>query len=304
MSRSAEALRPAESRSLPLTRRVESDGDLLVDSAFRPSSKGLAANAAYMDNPVWAKEYFDACHRDAAFLERWTAAAGSWNDKVVVDIGCGPGNLHATIGGRPRSLIGVDVSRGSLAMARELGYTTILADAHDLPLRDGCADIVALNATLHHCDDMPTVLAEAARLVAPGGVLVADHDPQLSAWDWKGLGMLGFKVRLPLYRLVLGSSRSEQIARLKSELHHRPAHGVTPELFREILEPRGFTVTLAPHNNGTGAAVFTGEIGRAPMKYRLGQALSGIDSREPTAALSLMCVATLSEHGPAGPLRA
>src|ERR1700730_1083438 len=139
------------------------------------------ANAVYFDNHVWASEYFRACHRDDAFKDRWQAAIGSWNDKVIVDVGCGPGNLFATLGGKPKALIGVDVSKGALGMAKEIGYMPLQADAHNLPLVSEFADIVALNATLHHCDAMATVLREAARLVRPGGILICDHDPQLTA---------------------------------------------------------------------------------------------------------------------------
>jgi hypothetical protein len=53
------------------------------------------AKAVYFDNHVWASEYFRACHRDDTFKDLWQAAIGSWNDKVIVDIGCGPGNLFA-----------------------------------------------------------------------------------------------------------------------------------------------------------------------------------------------------------------
>ena len=88
---------------------------------------------------------------------------------MVVDIGCGPGNVHASLKCSPQLLIGVDVSANALAMAERLGYTPLLADAHALPLVDQFADYVVLNATLHHCDDMTRVLAEAARLVRPGG---------------------------------------------------------------------------------------------------------------------------------------
>jgi hypothetical protein len=53
------------------------------------------ANAVYFDNHAWASGYFRACHRDDAFKDRWQRAIGNWNDKVIVDIGCGPGNLFA-----------------------------------------------------------------------------------------------------------------------------------------------------------------------------------------------------------------
>ena len=97
------------------------------------------ANAAYFDNPEWATVYFNACHRDHAFQDRWRTAIGSWDDKIVVDVGCGPGNLFATLGGKPKALIGVDVSPVALHMARKLGYLPLRADAHDLPLASGFA---------------------------------------------------------------------------------------------------------------------------------------------------------------------
>ena len=191
----------------------------------------IQANSFYFSNPTWAKTYFDACHRDAAFRERWLAAAGSWDNKIVVDVGCGPGNLYANLGGKPTLLIGVDVARGSLEMARQIEYTPLLADAHDIPLISEFADIVAINASLHHCTDMSRALAESARLVRLGGVLIVDHDPQLTAWNYKGLGLLLYKVRLGLiYRFFLRNLAvpdEERTHALATEVHHQPGHGVT-----------------------------------------------------------------------------
>lgn len=256
----------------------------------------IQANSYYFNNPEWAKNYFKGCHRYKGFKARWQAAMGSWNDKIVVDIGCGPGNLYASIKGSPRLLIGVDVSRGALEMAQKIGYKTILADAHHLPFIDNFADIVALNATLHHCEDMAKVLASAARLVRPGGILIADHDPQLTAWNYKGLGIFFYNIRLPIYRLFLRKlhiSKQERTCMLATEIHHKPSDGVTSDLFYQTLEPLNFTVKLYPHNNTGGAEVLQGDYGQPPhWRYRIGQILSGIDPNTPEAQLSLMCVAT------------
>lgn len=258
-------------------------------------SLGILANSYYFGHSEWAKNYFEACHRDPQFQSRWQTAIGNWDDKVVVDIGCGPGNLYASLGGSPKALIGVDVSYGALQMAQRIGYTPLLADAHHLPFISGFADVVVLNATLHHCDDMAQVLAEAARLVRPGGLLITDHDPQQTAWNFKGLGKFLWDIRLPLYQLLKRGGHAtaqEQMWSLAGEIHHKPGHGVTPELFYQTLEPLNFTVKVYPHNHDLGAEVFQNNYGRPSRKYRIGQRLSGINPNSPQAALSLMCIAT------------
>ena len=258
-------------------------------------SPAMQANSFYFGHPVWAKEYLEACHQDEAFRSLWRAAMGSWDDKVVVDVCCGPGNLFASLGGSPRLLIGVDISKGGLQMARQLGYITVLADAHHIPFVSGFADIVTLNAALHHCDDMAKVLAEAARLVRPGGMLICDRDQQLTSMDFKGISLWLWKVRLLVWRVMKRGphgNQEQQNCMLATEIHAEyPGDGVTPELFYDTLEPMGFQVNLYPHNNNVGASALQGNYGRAKFRWRLLQRLSGINPDSPEAAMSLMCVA-------------
>lgn len=258
------------------------------------ASDGMVANATYFGNPVWAREYLDSCHRDDHFRSRWMAAGGPWTDKVVVDLGCGPGNVFATLGGEPRLLLGVDVAEGSLEMAAALGYTTVLADAAHTPFQSGIADIVAINASLHHCDDMAAVLREGARLVKPGGMLITDHDPQMSAWDYKGIAMLLWNARLWVYRLMGHSFHKgggQQSWGLRTEIHHRPGDGMTRRFYEDTLRPLGFDVAVYAHNHQVGARAFDGDVGPAGWKYRLGNLLSGRNPSARDSALSLMCVA-------------
>lgn len=263
------------------------------------NSDALTANAIYFGNAEWAREYLDFCHRDANFRARWLAAGGDWTGKVVIDLGCGPGNIFATLGGSPRLLVGVDVAAGSLELAASLGYTAVLADAAHTPFRSQVADIVAINASLHHCDDMGAVLREGARLVKPGGLLITDHDPQLSAWDYKGLAKLMWDARLWVYRAIrhgFHKSGDQQAWGLKTEVHHRPGDGVTQEFFRQTLEPLGFEVRVHPHNHQVGAQALSGSVGPAQWKYRMGNVLSGRDPAAPGSALSLMCIARRVTH--------
>lgn len=257
-------------------------------------SEAIKANAYYFNHPEWAEEYLTYCHRSDTFKERWLAAGGSWNDKVVIDIGCGPGNLQATLQGRPKALIGIDVAPKSLELSASLGYTSVLADATHLPFKSEIADIVALNAALHHCEDMEAVLKEAARLVKPGGVLITDHDPQLSAWNYKGVAKLLWNLRLLWYKVIghgFHKTDSQQQWGLACEIHHKPGHGVTTELFNDTLRPLGFDVKVYPHNHTLGKEVLEGRHGIADFRYRLGNLLSGRNPSALSSALSLMCVA-------------
>ena len=258
-------------------------------------SESMKANSYFFGHPIWGKEYFETSHRHDIFRDRWQAATGSWDGKVVVDLGCGPGNLYATVGGSPKMLIGVDISSGALKMAQEVGYTPLLADAHNLPLADGCADLVVANATVHHCDDMAKVLAEAARLVKPGGLLVTDKDAQSTALNLSGLGLFLREIRFFFYWAIRSKyylSVEYRNARQATETHNqKPGDGITPAVYFQTLEPLGFEVKVFPHNHDLGIEVLAGKIGRMPWKRRLAQRLSGIDPDTPAAAQSIMCIA-------------
>lgn len=260
----------------------------------------LKANSYYFGHPEWSRNYLAACHQDEVFKDRWQIILGSWQGKIVVDIGCGPGNVYRALGDRcgiPRLLIGVDVSLGGLHIAQELGYIPVLADAQHLPFIDGFADVVTVNATVHHCDDMAQVLREAARLVRPGGLLIIDQDPQRTMWGDSLMAQLLWRIRLPFYRLLRRGGHStaeEQYWSTSTEAHHRPGDGVTPSFFQQILEPLGFSVDLYPHNCTVGAAILTGDRGQAAWKIRWAQRLSGADPDSPAGALVLMCVARRS----------
>jgi len=275
---------------------VDSEDEGILISKIANTTPAIQANSYYFGHPEWTINYFNSCHRDVNFINRWQAIINNWHDKIVVDVGCGPGNLYAALKdscGEPRLLIGVDVSLGALKFAQKIGYTCILSDGQNLPLVSDFADIVLANAYLHHCDDMAQALAEAARLVRPGGLLIVDHDPQLSAMQLRGLGSLLWQIRLPIYRFIRRGGHStaeEQSWGLATEVHHKAGDGVTPELYHQILEPLGFEIKLYPHNNTGGAEVLQGDYGQALRKYRIAQRLSGIDPNSPQAAMSLMCV--------------
>ena len=123
----------------------------------------------------------------------------------MLDIGSGTGRMLELLGPRATTALGVDASRAMLALARarlarpdqdggNLSHCAVrLADMYRLPLGDAGHDLVLLHMVLHHAEDPAGVLAEAARVLKPGGRLVvvdlAAHDPAATAhlaFRWPG----------------------------------------------------------------------------------------------------------------------
>jgi SAM-dependent methyltransferase len=103
---------------------------------------------------------------------------------VVVDLGCGGGTYtRAWSDLGARRVIGVDSSVPQLASARAdcgslPGVEFRLGDAEDTGLADGQADVVFERALIHHIADLTSVVAEARRLLRPGGTyLIQDRTP-------------------------------------------------------------------------------------------------------------------------------
>jgi ubiquinone/menaquinone biosynthesis C-methylase UbiE len=96
----------------------------------------------------------------------------------VVDVGCGPGTAARTAARRGARVTGVDPSASMLRVARivtrgRAGITWAEGSAEGLPVPDGAATVVWALATVHHWRDPAEGVAEAHRVLAPGGRLLA-----------------------------------------------------------------------------------------------------------------------------------
>ena len=93
---------------------------------------------------------------------------------ILVDLGCGAGLLAPHLAAKGYRHIGVDLSRTALRQAREHGVEPVLGDVLAVPLPDESADCVVAGEILEHVTDLPAALAEACRVLRPGGLLVLD----------------------------------------------------------------------------------------------------------------------------------
>jgi 2-polyprenyl-6-hydroxyphenyl methylase / 3-demethylubiquinone-9 3-methyltransferase len=98
----------------------------------------------------------------------------------LLDIGCGGGLIAEEFARMGFGVSGLDRSPGSIATAREhareqgyaIDYT--VGGAETLPYADGSFGVVACCDVIEHVVDVDRVLAEAARVLRPGGVFLYD----------------------------------------------------------------------------------------------------------------------------------
>jgi SAM-dependent methyltransferase len=105
-------------------------------------------------------------YRDAFFDLVIPARAGR-----CVEIGCGEGRVARDLAARGHQVTGVDSSHTLLRYARDAdpAGVYVLADGAGLPFADCSFDLVVAYNSLQVVADMTATVAEAARLLAPGG---------------------------------------------------------------------------------------------------------------------------------------
>ena len=96
----------------------------------------------------------------------------------LVDIGTGTGRMIELFGPRSSHAIGVDRSSDMLRLARvkleAAGIASSLrqGDMYALPLGDQSAETIVIHQVLHYAHSPAAAIAEAARVLAPGGTLL------------------------------------------------------------------------------------------------------------------------------------
>lgn len=100
--------------------------------------------------------------------------AASRPGSLLLDLACGGGLLAPHIAAKGHRHVGLDLSATALPQAREHGVVVVRGDVLRLPFADETADVVVAGEVLEHVTDLRAAVAEACRVLRPGGTLVID----------------------------------------------------------------------------------------------------------------------------------
>ncbi|AVT31079.1 SAM-dependent methyltransferase [Plantactinospora sp. BC1] len=141
---------------------------------------------------------------------------------TVLDVGCGAGRAVAELARQGARAIGVDLDPAMLAAARSRfpDLDVRAADAAELPLPDGQAHGYRADKVYHVLPDPSAALAEARRVLAPGGRIV------LLGQDWD--------------TLVIDSDQPELTRRIVHARADTVPHPRIARAYRNLLLDSGF----------------------------------------------------------------
>lgn len=154
---------------------------------FRQSREMRVAQAsAYFQENAREWSRLRKLHLPESDIEaRMLALAGDDRRELFIDLGTGTGRMLELFADRYESAIGYDLSREMLAIARAnlekagVAHAQVRhGDLFSVPVESASADFVCVHQVLHFLAEPAEAIAEAARLLKPGGrLMISDFAP-------------------------------------------------------------------------------------------------------------------------------
>ena len=135
----------------------------------------MKTNRAYYDE--FAARYEDARHAGYhALIDRLEVdlVRRYGQDARVLEAGCGTGLILDEVSRFARKAVGIDLSPGMLQKAHDRGLRVANASITHLPFPDASFDVAYSFKVLAHVEPIAQALAEMARVVRPGGHVLAE----------------------------------------------------------------------------------------------------------------------------------
>ena len=144
------------------------------------------AAASYFSDNAASWERLRSLHvREEDVEQAMLQLAGNHPVRLHADLGTGTGAVLRRFAGHAAQSIGIDSSREMLAIARVnleaagLRHVQVRhGEIYALPFPDGFCDFVTIHQVLHYLEEPARAIAEAARILEPGGrLLIVDFAP-------------------------------------------------------------------------------------------------------------------------------
>lgn len=129
--------------------------------------------------------------RYGPYREVWRRGPGK-----LLDVGCGTGDLAAIFAQHGWRAHGIEPSEQAAEHARAAGVAVVAGTLADAPWPEASFDSIIFNHSLEHIPDPAEAVAQAARLLRPGGVL-AIAVPNFGSWHRRFFGSAWFQLDLP-----------------------------------------------------------------------------------------------------------
>jgi SAM-dependent methyltransferase len=132
-----------------------------------------------------ARTYDETRAASPSVLEPLREALEGAPGRRLADVGGGTGNYARALRDDGWDPVVIDREPAMLARAAGKGLETIEADAQSLPLADASVDAAMLVSMLHHVENPAAALAEARRILRPGGrlaLMVFTREDTAASW--------------------------------------------------------------------------------------------------------------------------
>ncbi len=204
---------------------------------FRPPRRKIKRNDLSIYD-TYADHWWDGSQRWLRILQnlvptrlRYFDRVAKWQDKNVLDLGCGGGFMSEAIARRGANVTGIDPAQDAIAIAQShaahenLSIRYLYGTGEQLPVSDRSMDYVTCVDVLEHVENLDRVIAEVSRVLRPGGKFLFDTINR--TWI-AALVMVFF---------------GEHVLRIAPAGTHDPAKFVKPAELRARLLAHGFVVS-------------------------------------------------------------
>lgn len=146
----------------------------LVREHWNKEPCGTCVNEINGDSLAWFSAISKKRRAKEPFIVKY-AEPWRWNNKNILEIGCGVGSDLVMFAASGANVNAVDLSEKSVELSknnltlRKLTGDIRVADAENLPYKDNYFDFIYSWGVLHHTPDTQKAIDEAFRVLKPGG---------------------------------------------------------------------------------------------------------------------------------------